>query len=63
MMTYPGTLMPATIPMDPADIEKLPPDDLDTCVACGGTGVAWTDSFDPQELEACLVCKGEGVIV
>lgn len=50
------------IPLDPQDLDKLPPADLDVCDHCGGAGAIWPTSGDPQDVEACPVCQGDGVI-
>lgn len=49
------------IPLDPVDVEQLPPEDLAACDHCGGTGAVW-DGWDPQTAEACPRCGGEGVL-
>lgn len=50
-----------TIPMDPLDVEQLPPVDLAACDHCQGTGAVW-DGRDPQTGDVCPVCKGDGVL-
>lgn len=54
--------MTALIPMDPADVDKLPPVDLEACDHCSGSGAEPTTSLDPQDVEACLVCGGDGIL-
>lgn len=49
------------IPLDPMDAEQLPPEDLEVCDHCGGSGAVW-DGRDPQTADACPVCKGEGIL-
>lgn len=54
---------PAAPPMDPMDVEALPPVDIDACSTCDGLGIiitgtesdtgAWTD-------EPCTRCDGSG---
>ena len=51
------------MPMDPMDVEQLPPEDLDDCDRCGGQGEVVTRT-DPESgrwvTEECLSCHGTG---
>lgn len=49
------------IPIDPLDLEQLPPADVDTCPRCDGSGALWPTN-DPQDVVDCPVCKGDGFI-
>jgi DnaJ-class molecular chaperone len=51
-----------TIPMDPVDVEQLPPEDVDACSSCKGVGAVWPASNDPQDIRDCSTCSGTGVI-
>lgn len=50
------------IPLDPQDLDRIPPPDLDQCANCRGTGAIWPANGDPQDVEACPVCKGDGIL-
>lgn len=54
--------MSAFVPIDPLDLDRLPPADLFLCDHCGGTGGIWPTSGDPQDVTDCPVCLGEGVL-
>lgn len=53
---------PAALPMDPADIEQLPPADIDACEHCDGLGarVVGFDEADRPLDDTCSWCDGSG---
>lgn len=51
----------ADLPFDPADLDRLPPDDVAACDHCGGTGGIWV-SVDPADVLDCPICAGEGIL-
>lgn len=54
---------PEIVPMDPLDVEDLPPADIDVCDRCGGGGEVITGA-DPVSgrwvAEPCPLCHGTG---
>ena len=51
------------IPMDPVDVEDLPPADIDACDRCAGHGevVTGTDPISGRWVaETCPACDGTG---
>jgi ribosomal protein L37AE/L43A len=49
-------------PMDPLDVEQLPPEDMEACPSCKGVGAVWPASNDPQDIWDCSTCGGSGVL-
>lgn len=56
-------MMPEIIPMDPLDVEDLPPADIDVCDRCSGGGEVVT-GVDPTSgkwvSDTCPLCHGTG---
>jgi DnaJ-class molecular chaperone len=50
------------IPLDPVEVENLPPEDVDACPSCKGVGAIWPASNDPQDIRDCSTCGGTGVM-
>ncbi len=52
-----------TIPLDPADLDRLPPHDVADCSACSGTGYR-VGYYDPTtghyDADDCRACDGSG---
>lgn len=46
------------LPLDPMDYDRLPPDDLDACMECGGRGfvVVFYDGGDEGDYDQCPNC-------
>lgn len=51
------------IPMDPLDVEALPPYDVDDCWACEGQGDVWVghDRDGADVTRRCGQCRGTGM--
>lgn len=56
----PAAPAPVEVPFDPADADRIPPADLDTCDHCMGDGViaAWSEG-QPIDVD-CNRCHGFG---
>lgn len=52
------------VPLDPADLDRIPPADLEVCGPCNGNGdvpVAGADPADPDtDWRTCGACGGSG---
>jgi hypothetical protein len=49
---------PPVIPLDPEDYDRLPPDDLYTCMECGGLEFVVRYDGDEPSHEECPTCVG-----
>lgn len=52
-----------TLPMDPADVDTLPPADIDACSSCDGLGLIITGQESDTGAftdEPCTSCDGSG---
>jgi hypothetical protein len=46
------------VPLDPLDLDRLPPDDLYTCMECGGLEFVVRYDGDEPSHEECPTCVG-----
>lgn len=52
---------PKSLPLDPMDLDRIPPEDIDACPSCQGIGAIWPSSDDPRDVRDCATCDGTGV--
>lgn len=57
-----ATAPPSVVPLDPADLDRIPPADLDVCGVCRGHGdVPLGDPSNPGTAwHDCAGCRGTG---
>ena len=58
---YPLDGDPVAIPLDPADLNRIPPSDIDVCDVCMGDGCIDTFVAGEGQSDECWACHGTGI--